>query len=90
MHIQFDALVGDLTGTELLTFYARLRGIAPDDVPEIVERLIDKLDLRKHCSRICSTYSGGNKRKLSVATALIGDPDILLLDEPTTGTVLSL
>jgi energy-coupling factor transporter ATP-binding protein EcfA2 len=51
----------------------------------MVEDLIDRLDLRKHCDRVCKTYSGGNKRKLSVACALIGHPQILLLDEPTTG-----
>eukprot|EP00035_Acanthoeca_spectabilis_P001974 m.84105 g.84105 ORF g.84105 m.84105 type:complete len:574 (+) comp11269_c0_seq1:2799-4520(+) len=82
---QFDALVGDLTGTELLSFYAKLRGIPPADISKTVESLIDQIDLRKHCNRICSTYSGGNKRKLSVACALIGNPEILLLDEPTTG-----
>jgi len=82
---QFDALVGDLNANELLAFYARLRGIPAESIPGVVRTLVDYLDLRKHCDRLCKTYSGGNKRKLSVACALIGDPQIILLDEPTTG-----
>ncbi|KNC74475.1 hypothetical protein SARC_12980, partial [Sphaeroforma arctica JP610] len=50
-----------------------------------VERIIYKLDLQNHCERACGTYSGGNKRKLSTAMALIGDPGVVFLDEPTTG-----
>lgn len=43
------------------------------------------LGLTEFADRACGTYSGGNKRKLSAALALIGDPQIILLDEPTTG-----
>lgn len=82
---QFDALVDLLTGVELLTMYARLRGVAEPDILPLVERLIRAVKLEKHAHRYCGTYSGGNKRKLSTAVALIGDPPIVFLDEPTTG-----
>eukprot|EP00041_Stephanoeca_diplocostata_P024604 m.629157 g.629157 ORF g.629157 m.629157 type:complete len:160 (+) comp22562_c0_seq61:5145-5624(+) len=74
-----------MNARELLTMYARLRGIGEASIPDCVENLIEKLDLTAHASRMCKTYSGGNKRKLSVACALVGDPQVLLLDEPTTG-----
>jgi len=43
------------------------------------------LDLKKDADRPCGKYSGGNKRKLNVGLALVGNPPILFLDEPTTG-----
>ena len=82
---QFDALLGYMTGRELLSFYGQLKGLPQDAIPQTVEHLIRKLYLQKHADKPCRTYSGGNKRKLSVATALVGSPDIVLLDEPTTG-----
>ncbi len=42
-------------------------------------------DLDKYVDRVCGTYSGGNKRKLNVAQALMGDPPVIFLDEPSTG-----
>ena len=44
--------------------------------------------LEKHADKHTVTYSGGNKRKLSTAIAMIGDPPVIFLDEPTTGTSL--
>jgi ABC-type multidrug transport system ATPase subunit len=58
---------------------------APEVVPAEVDRLIHSLSLQRHADRVCKHYSGGNKRKLSTAMALIGRPPIVLLDEPTTG-----
>lgn len=51
----------------------------------MVEWLIERLNLVEFADKLTSTFSGGTKRKLSTAIALIGDPDVLLLDEPTTG-----
>jgi len=82
---QYDALQDMLTGREILTMFAELRGLKPDKVPSSVNKLIDFLMLEKHCDKLSKTYSGGNKRKLSTAIALIGDPELLFLDEPTTG-----
>ena len=82
---QFDALLGYMTGRELLSFYAALKGLPAAVIPQTVDHLIHKLYLGKHADKPSKTYSGGNKRKLSVATALVGAPQIILLDEPTTG-----
>ncbi|KAJ8311158.1 hypothetical protein KUTeg_011297 [Tegillarca granosa] len=82
---QFDALIDQMTGRETLTMYARLRGVNEYQIKHIVDNLIDVLMLKKYADRQCGFYSGGNKRKLSTAMALIGDPPFVMLDEPTTG-----
>ena len=82
---QFDAIFPLLTGREHLTFYARLKGVREKDVKAVVDAQIRKLDLTAYCDKVAGSYSGGNKRKLSVGCALIGDPSIVFLDEPSTG-----
>ncbi|XP_014062403.2 phospholipid-transporting ATPase ABCA1 [Salmo salar] len=82
---QFDALNDLLTGREHLEFYARLRGVPEKDVTMVAEWGIQKLGLVKYSNKSAGTYSGGNKRKLSTAIALIGCPPVVFLDEPTTG-----
>jgi ATP-binding cassette subfamily A (ABC1) protein 3 len=82
---QFDALIDLLTGEETLYMFARLRGVKSFLIPPIVNSLIELMSLQKHAKKPIYAYSGGNKRKLSAAVALIGDPSIILLDEPTTG-----
>ena len=82
---QFDGLQPNMTGREHLRFYAQVRGVPDDRVDAVVEELIDKMALRKYCEKQAGTYSGGNKRKLSVAIALVGEPSVVLLDEPSTG-----
>uniref|UniRef100_A0A8C4UMA0 P-type phospholipid transporter n=1 Tax=Falco tinnunculus TaxID=100819 RepID=A0A8C4UMA0_FALTI len=76
---QFDAIDDLLTGREHLYLYARLRGVP------VAEWGIQKLGLPMYADHLAGTYSGGNKRKLSTAIALIGCPPLILLDEPTTG-----
>uniref|UniRef100_A0A8C6JMY7 ATP-binding cassette sub-family A member 2 n=1 Tax=Melopsittacus undulatus TaxID=13146 RepID=A0A8C6JMY7_MELUD len=81
---QFDALFDELTAQEHLELYTRLRGIPWKD-EERVGWALKKLELTKYADKPASTYSGGNKRKLSTAIALIGYPAFIFLDEPTTG-----
>lgn len=50
-----------------------------------MQELLKEVGLMKFAHKPCGTYSGGNKRKLSLAVALIGDPAVLFLDEPSTG-----
>ena len=47
--------------------------------------MINALGLQRYAKKRCGTYSGGNKRKVSTAIALIGNPDVIFLDEPTSG-----
>ncbi|XP_015769367.1 PREDICTED: ATP-binding cassette sub-family A member 3-like [Acropora digitifera] len=82
---QFDALIERLTGREMLTMYANLRGVQPEKIDNLVSATIKHLNLAKWADKLCGDYSGGNKRKLSTAIALVGNPPIVFLDEPTTG-----
>ncbi|XP_042333674.1 ATP-binding cassette sub-family A member 2 isoform X3 [Sceloporus undulatus] len=82
---QFDALFDELTAQEHLELYTRLRGIPWKDEERVVKWALKKLELSKYANKPASTYSGGNKRKLSTAIALIGYPAFIFLDEPTTG-----
>ncbi|KAJ6658453.1 hypothetical protein lerEdw1_020157 [Lerista edwardsae] len=82
---QFDAIDDLLTGREHLHLYARLRGVPAAEVKRVAEWGIQKLGLSMYADQLAGTYSGGNKRKLSTAIALIGCPPLILLDEPTTG-----
>uniref|UniRef100_A0A8D2LMX0 P-type phospholipid transporter n=1 Tax=Varanus komodoensis TaxID=61221 RepID=A0A8D2LMX0_VARKO len=82
---QFDAISELLTGREHLEFFALLRGVPEKEVHKVGEWAIRKLGLMKYAEKYAGTYSGGNKRKLSTAMALIGGPPVIFLDEPTTG-----
>ncbi|KAF8768213.1 ATP-binding cassette sub-family A member 3 like protein [Argiope bruennichi] len=82
---QFDALIDRLTGREMLMLFGQLRGLTSTELEERINKLIKMTDLTKHADKQTRFYSGGNKRKLSVAIALIGSPPLILLDEPTAG-----
>ncbi|PNJ09777.1 ABCA2 isoform 15 [Pongo abelii] len=82
---QCDALFDELTAREHLQLYTRLRGISWKDEARVVKWALEKLELTKYADKPAGTYSGGNKRKLSTAIALIGYPAFIFLDEPTTG-----
>ncbi|XP_075415885.1 ATP-binding cassette sub-family A member 2 isoform X1 [Tenrec ecaudatus] len=82
---QFDALFDELTAREHLQLYTRLRGIPWKDEARVIRWALEKLELTKYADKPAGTYSGGNKRKLSTAIALIGYPAFIFLDEPTTG-----
>jgi ABC-type multidrug transport system ATPase subunit len=70
---------------EHLWFYARIKGIPKNMQQEIIETTIFEMSLTEHRLKPAGTLSGGNKRKLSVAMAIIGNPPIILLDEPSAG-----
>eukprot|EP01041_Mallomonas_annulata_P006632 gene6631-13438_t len=82
---QVDPLLDLMTGYETLWFFGRIRGMESELLSRKIEELVVEVGLKKHAHRPCGTYSGGNKRKLSLAVALIGDPKVLFLDEPSTG-----
>jgi len=81
-----DPIVYDnLTGLENMMFYAGLHGLSGGHVKRRCRELLDQMGLGEYAGRRVKTYSGGMKKRLSFAITLIGDPEILLLDEPTTG-----
>lgn len=82
---QFDALLEHLTVREHLELYARIKKVSDNRIDEVVMEKIVEFDLLKHANKPSFSLSGGNKRKLSVAIAMIGDPPIVILDEPSTG-----
>ncbi|XP_037693121.1 ATP-binding cassette sub-family A member 13 [Choloepus didactylus] len=82
---QQDALDELLSGWEHLHYYCNLRGIPKQCIPEVAGDLVKHLHLEAHADKLVGTYSGGTKRKLSTALALVGKPQILLLDEPSSG-----
>ncbi|KAF1768985.1 hypothetical protein GCK72_000798 [Caenorhabditis remanei] len=82
---QFDALNMKLSTRENLKFYARIRGIVPTQIDSIVDRLLIALHLRPYANTQTSSLSGGNRRKLSVAVALVSQPSLIFLDEPSAG-----
>ena len=79
---QFDAM-DQMTVVEQLRFYARIRGVS--DVEHNVREVIRAVGLENFAGRMAAKLSGGNKRKLSLGVALMGNPTVLLLDEPSSG-----
>ncbi|XP_058425894.1 phospholipid-transporting ATPase ABCA3-like [Diceros bicornis minor] len=82
---QFDALLDYMTAREIMIMYARLWGIPETQINHYVNNWLQSLNLEPHADKFIYTYSGGNKRKLSTAIALMGKPSVIFLDEPSTG-----
>ncbi|KAI3471608.1 hypothetical protein Pfo_028258 [Paulownia fortunei] len=82
---QFDALLEFVTVREHLDLYARIKGVQESELERVVMEKLVEFSLLKHADKPSYALSGGNKRKLSVAIAMIGDPPLVILDEPSTG-----
>ena len=82
---QFEALLDLLTAREHLELYARLKCIPEPLIPQMVKDKLDELNLTDFADKLAGTLSGGNKRRLSLAVAMIGDPPIMFLDEISSG-----
>jgi ABC-2 type transport system ATP-binding protein len=83
--LQDAALDPKQTGVELLRLQGRLYGLSREQVATRVDEVAELVDIGRAMDRAIGTYSGGMKRRLDLAAALIHNPDILFLDEPTTG-----
>jgi len=73
---------------ENLSFFATVKGIEKEDIHSEVTNILLQLKLFSFRDTIVSTLSGGYKRKLSIAIALLNDPKIIIMDEPTSGNFL--
>jgi len=80
---QFAAVDGILTGRENIILIARLRGVK--NPGEVADNLLRRFGLNEAASKRAAAYSGGMTRRLDIAMSLVGNPDVIFLDEPTTG-----
>jgi lipooligosaccharide transport system ATP-binding protein len=82
---QADTLDNELTVRENLLIYGRYFGLARDECARRADELLDFVQLADRGSDLVEPLSGGMKRRLTIARSLINEPDLMLLDEPTTG-----
>ena len=82
---QFDIFYPDLTSLQHLQFYSKLRGLTSNKDSSFCQQLLKQTELTEHQHKKAKFLSGGMKRRLSLAIALVGSPKIVILDEPTTG-----
>jgi ABC-2 type transport system ATP-binding protein len=76
---------GDLTAVQNLEYVASLNGIQPDKASEKIDELLDMVELKQEARKKVGAFSRGMKQRLGFAEALIKDPQVLFLDEPTIG-----
>jgi ABC-2 type transport system ATP-binding protein len=82
---QFAAVDELLTGEENLQLMADLKHLGSAEAKRLVTDLLERFDLAESAQKLAATYSGGMRRKLDLAMTLVGNPQIIFLDEPTTG-----
>src|ERR687884_1712687 len=82
---QYAAVDEYLTGSENLEMVGRLYRLSRRDARSRARELLERFDLADAADRTAKTYSGGMRRRLDIAASLVGRPEVLFLDEPTTG-----
>lgn len=82
---QQQALYPSFTAVQFLGYMAALRGMEQTEAKEAVSRVLAQVALEDVASRKIKTFSGGMKQRLLIAQAILADPDVLVLDEPTAG-----
>jgi oleandomycin transport system ATP-binding protein len=82
---QYASVDDELTGTENLIMIGRLLGLGRGEAKERAQEMLGRFDLSDAGGRALKTYSGGMRRRLDLGASLLGDPEVVFLDEPTTG-----
>lgn len=82
---QQQGLYDEFTGRRFLTYMALLKNIPKKDITKEVARVADMVNMHQELDKKCKAYSGGMKQRILVAQALLGNPKLLLFDEPTAG-----
>ena len=82
---QMDALYSLLTAEENMAFFSSLYGMKKSAARQRIEQVMELVNLTEHRTKAIEAYSGGMKRRLSLAIALLHEPEVLILDEPTVG-----
>lgn len=80
----FD-MYNNINGQEYLEFVVKMRGVSKNDLKKHIQKVVSKVNLDKFINKKIGTYSGGVKRRLGIAQALIGDSKLIVMDEPTVG-----
>jgi ATP-binding cassette, subfamily A (ABC1), member 3 len=86
---QHDVLFPKLTAKEHLEIFAAFKGMKGRDIKDEVDKILSDVDLNESKNHLAKNLSGGQKRKLSIGIAFIGDSKLILLDEPTSGMDLT-
>jgi ABC-2 type transport system ATP-binding protein len=79
------AVYGDLTARENLVFFGEIYDVSSKEIEQRIERVLRQVGLEPHADQYVRTFSGGMKRRLNFGVALIHEPRLLILDEPTVG-----
>lgn len=82
---QYQSFYGNFTADEMLRYIMCLKNYKTADPAAYVEQLLEKVNLRESRYKKLRTFSGGMKQRLGIAQALIGDPKVIIFDEPTAG-----
>lgn len=82
---QQQGLYDTFTGKRFLAYMATLKGIAKKELSEEIARVLSYVNMTEEANRPIGTYSGGMKQRILIAQAILGDPKLIVLDEPTAG-----